>query len=187
LTSTASCINPSGGGDASPRKRFASAYPYIECDASTEFSETISQIGVQYLIDFSNAAGYGSLTASLYRSNPGNFSVPGSVIAAVQGTLTNSPATLTVTPPDGSISVSLNMFTEPGASGGINPSVPYTCSVFVDSTLIGRASATNGGDSTYCLAEYNAPPAPGEAPSIATVTLPNALSVGHPYTLIISQ
>ena len=129
-------------------------------------------------------------TASFSETNPGNFSVPGPVIAATQATLTDTPATITY------LSSQSNVLIDFGYGGSMHPpanlppaGTPFTCSLFEDSTFLSHGVGMVDGPAIACYA-YGTIPGPGNRytdSNYVYMSMPQQLDVGHVYTMIFSQ
>ena len=136
-------------------------------------------------------------SVKFYHSNPGSFSVNGSVLAAAQSFLNESPAQSSfdssyqskITYPISFLSG--NGYTPPVS--GFDPNGNFTCSIYDGNNLIGYATAgvsstTSNGTTTStmnCIGQY--PAYETSTSGTAYVTFPSVYNSSDVYTFIISQ
>ena len=144
-----------------------------------EFNTTFELLGTNTNVTSSYT--YVNIEAS--HSNPGDYSVPGTVFAAAQVSFTVSPTVFTAATVTLNLDYALDPHYDPPKA--LVPGTKFTCAIYGNSTLIGSASATiPTGGFIGCHGVYGTQLDDETGASIAEVPLPNTFDTSKTYTTL---
>jgi hypothetical protein len=151
--------------------------------------------GLTYFVGSTNATGSApSATTYFYLSNPGSFTVTGTVVVAAQSVFNDTPAQL-VFASDRPTQLDFEYNVLNQAQPILAPNSSYRCTIFDGNTLVGSVTSTVNGSTSGGLTNANAS-CTGVYPNSAYgasgsghafVNLPATYNVGDVYTYIISH
>ncbi len=153
------------------------------------------QVGFTYFMGSTNATETAPTASTNFDlSNPGSFSVSGTVFAAAQAVFNDMPAQLALaTDRESELYFVYNVINSTQPS--LVPGATYTCTIFDGMTLIGSATTVVGGSTSggvtnsffACTGVYPAGSGGASANGHAYVNLPATYNSGDVYTYIISH